>query len=339
MHPRAAFNFSKWPTVLAVTLLVALGASSGRAEEPDMATCINSQFTKIFEQSRKSIVRVQASDALGVRLGSGFFIDPTGMIYTHAGVVLNAEDVSVVFNGALLPAHVVTMDERSGIALLKTDCTSPFLKIGNSDNATTAMPVIAIGFPEDRETSPSFGLIAGRDRQHMGEYFSTTHIRANMPVSRGEGGAPVMNLNGEVIGILVARINESASCHILPIKAAEKIRQDIARYGELRHGWVGVEVEDSPEPVNGSTAKITALSPLAGAEQQGLKTGDIIQSIGTMPVTSSEDVIDASYFLTAGEPAMVKIIRDGQAMEIPVTPKMRPGTPATPLHAEGPAIP
>ena len=339
MLPHAAFRFSRHAAVLTAASLLACTLPHAHAAEPDLAESITCQIQKIFDENQKAVVRVQASDSLGVRLGSGFFIDPTGMIYTHAGVVLNAEDVTVTFNGNSLPARVVTTDERSGIAILKTDCISPFIRIGNSENATVAMPVITIGFPEDRNSSASFGMIAGRDRQHMGQYFSTTHIRANMAVNRGEGGAPVLNLNGEVIGILVARINDSGSCHILPIRAAEKIRQDMARYGELRHGWVGVEVEDAPEPVNGSTAKITALNPLANAAEQGLKSGDMVNAIGTTPVTSSEDVIDASYFLTAGEPANIQITRNGQSLNIQVTPKLHPLTPAKPLHAEAPQQP
>jgi serine protease Do len=324
---------------LTVASLLALTLLSARATEADLAKNITCQIQKVIDENRKAVVRVQASDSLGMRLGSGFFIDPTGMIYTHAGVVLNAEEVTVTFNGNSLRAHVVITDERSGIAILKTDCISPFIRIGNSDNATIAMPVIAIGFPEDRDSSASFGMVAGHDRQHMGQYFSTTHIRANMAVNRGEGGAPVLNLNGEVIGILVARINDSGSCHILPIRAAEKIRQDMASYGELRHGWVGVEVEDAPEPVNGSTAKITALNPLANAAEQGLKSGDMVNAIGATPVATSEDVIDASYFLTAGESTDVKITRDGQQMSIKVTPKLHPLTPAKPLQAEAPLQP
>ena len=339
MYPRAASNFSRRLAVLTAASLLALTLTPTHAAEPDLAESITYQTRKVFEENKKSVVRVQATDSLGIRLGSGFFIDPTGMIYTHAGVVLNAEDVTVNFSGTSLPAHVVVTDERSGIAILKTDCTSPFIRVGNSDNATVAMPIIAIGFHEDRESSPSFGMIAGHDRHHMGQYFSTTHIRANMAVNRGEGGAPVLNLNGEVIGILVARINDSGSCHILPIRAAEKIRQDMARYGELRHGLVGVEVEDASEAVNGSTAKIASLNPIPSAAGQDLKSGDIVNKIGATPVTSSEDVIDASYFLTAGEPAEVQITRDGHQMSILVTPKQHPLSPAKPLHAEAPSQP
>ena len=102
----------------------------------------------------------------------------------------------------------------------------------------------------------------------------------------------------------------------------------------MRHGWVGVEVEDMPEPVNGSTAKITTLSALANVMPDGLQPGDMVNAIGVTMVSSSEDVIDASYFLTAGEVARVQITRRGQQMSVSVIPNPHPLLPAKPLHAE-----
>ena len=84
--------------VLTAASLLALPLPHARAAEADLAQSITCQIRKVFDENQKSVVRVQASDSLGVRLGSGFFIDPTGMIYTHAGVVLNAEDVTVTIN-------------------------------------------------------------------------------------------------------------------------------------------------------------------------------------------------------------------------------------------------
>lgn len=325
--------------LLAASSLMASALAPLQAAGNDFADNFTTAIQRIFQENQEAVVRVRASDPLGIRLGSGFFIDPTGLIYTHAGVVSNADNVTVAFAGRNLPARVVATDERSGVTLLKTDCISPFLKIGNSDNATASTPVIVIGFPEDQESNASLGMIAGHDRQHLGEYFSTTHLRANMAVSRGEGGAPVLNLNGEVIGILMAKINDSGSCHILPIRAAEKVRQDMVRYGELRHGWVGVEVEDAPQPINGTTARITALSPLTDAAAQGLRPGDMVSAIGITQISTSEDVIDASYFLTAGEEAAVEITRGGEKLRLRITPQLHPLAPNPALHAEIPLRP
>ena len=95
-------------------------------------------------------------------------------------------------------------DLRSGIALLKVDAATPFLPIGKSAELGLATPVVAIGYPLDLPESPSFGMIAGFDRKYLGRYFSTTHLRINLPTQRGEAGAPLLNFQGEVVGILVS---------------------------------------------------------------------------------------------------------------------------------------
>ena len=85
--------------------------------------------------------------------------------------------------------------------------------------------------------------------------------------------------HGDVIGIVAARIGEGSSCHILPIRAAEKVRSDITRFGELRPGWVGVEVEDAPDAVEGSVARVVDMKPETPAAKSGLLKGDILLGI------------------------------------------------------------
>lgn len=288
------------------------------------ASTIHAHIQQLFEQHRAAVVRVRASDNLGVRLGNGFFIDPSGTIYTHAGIVLKAEDVTIDHCGRVLPATVLAADERSGIALLKTDCQSPFLPIGDCSRMGPSTPVIAMGYPEDREIIPAIGLITSRDREHLGRYFTTPHLRASIPLQRGEGGAPVIDLDGRVVGIVVSRLDDGTACHLLPIAAAEKVRNDLKRHGSLRPGYVGVEVDDLDEPVHGSTARIRKFRSASVGEMAGLHENDVILRIGEVPVTGTEDVIEAAYFLTAGEPSEIEIARDGRRMTFPFEPALHP---------------
>ena len=103
--------------------------------------------------------------------------------------------------------------------------------------------MVAIGYPLDLPESPSFGMIAGFDRKYLGRYFSTTHLRVNLPTQRGEAGAPLLNFKGEVVGILVSSVDSGSACYALPIDAAEKIRRDYVRFGDARHGWIGIDVQ------------------------------------------------------------------------------------------------
>lgn len=301
--------------------------------EDSVADKLTAEVHKIFDEKRDAIVKVRATDALGIRFGSGFFCDPAGTIYTHAGIVLKAQDVVVIFKGKELPARVLVADERSGIAILKVDASTPFIPVGDSQKVGIATPVMMIGYPGDLEVCPSFGIVAGLDRKYLGQYFSTTHFRATLPVQRGQGGAPILNMNGEAIGILVGRVDDGAACHILPMHAAEKVRLDLARFGELRPGWVGVEVEDVKEAVGGSTAKVSVLDPATPASQSGLQPGDILLNVGGTKIGTSEDVLDASYFLTAGDNAEITVMRGQEKMTISVRPALHPLAPGRQMQA------
>lgn len=321
------------PSLLAAAAALAVALLPGIHAEDSIADSISSEVRKVFEEHKDAVVKVRATDGLGIRFGSGFFSDPAGTIYTHAGIVLKAQEVVVIYDGKELPARVLVADERSGIAILKVDASTPFIPSGDSQKVGIATPVMMIGYPEDLDASPSFGIVAGLDRKYLGQYFSTTHFRANLPVQRGQGGAPVLNLNGEAIGILVGRIDDGTACHVLPMHAAEKVRMDLARFGELRPGWVGVEVGDAGEPVGGSTARVGSLDPSTPASQSGLQPGDILLSVGGTLIGTSEDVLDASYFLTAGDNADIEVIRGTEKITISVRPTLHPLAPGHEMQA------
>lgn len=319
-------------------LLVALAAlaagPAAHSEEPAPETPdLQAQLASIFNRGRPAVVRVRACDDLGVRLGSGFFIDPAGTIYTHTGVVANAHDVRVIFNDRSMEATVVAADERSGIAVLKTDCVSPFLTLGTSSSIKKGTPVVSIGYPEDFDATASLGMIADRDKHHRGIYFATSLLRANLAVHCGQGGSPVLGLDGKVVGVVVSQIGGGASCYVLPIEAAEKVRGDILRFGELRPGWVGVEVEESKSPVMGSTARIAKLVSAEPESATVLREGDTLLSIGGRPVATSDDILEASFFLTAGDPTEIQVVRDGAPLTLDVKPKLHPAAHSGELHA------
>src|SRR5438045_7991320 len=160
-------------------------------------------------------------------------------------------------------------DVRSGTAMLKVDETTPALPVGKSEELEVATPVVAVGFPLDLPETPSFGMLAGFDRKYLGRYFSTTHLRVNLPTQRGEAGAPLLNMKGEVVGIVVSSLENNSACYAVPIEAAEKIRGDFVRFGEARHGWVGINVAETSAPVEGARAEMTQIMYDAPADQPG----------------------------------------------------------------------
>lgn len=318
---------------LAVVLLLLVAVSS-RAED-NLGEKISSEVRRLFDERRESIVRVEAYDRHGKLSGTGFFADPAGTIYTLSYIVANADEILVIHGDRRIPAKLLLADPRSGVALLKVDYNSPFIPVGNSKGLSLASPVLAIGFPVNLAATPSFGIVAGFDRQFLGRYFMTTHIRSIVSVEPGFGGAPLMNLQGEVVGIIVSGIEGGGACYALPIEAAEKVRIDYVRFGEPRYGWVGANVEDENVPGEGSRVRIAELGPGSPAAESGLREGDIVSKIGGVKISTAEDVIDASFFLTAGDRIPVAIERDGHEMAIDVRPVKHPVADAAYNPGEG----
>jgi serine protease Do len=302
------------------------------AQEPSTSS-ISREVKDIFEKSGKAVVKIRGTDEHGDLSGTGFFIDPTGTIYTAFSVGGDTENLTVEFDGKTYPARLMMADLRSGIAILKADVATPALPIGKSETMEVATPVMTIGYPFDLPSTPSFGMVAGFDRKFLGRYFCTTHVRVNLPTQRGEAGAPLLNFKGEVIGILVAQIENGSACYALPIEAAEKIRNDFIRFGEARHGWIGINVAEAEKPVEGSTAEMTEIMKDTPAFGSGVKSGDILLQVGKTKVRQPEDVIDASFFITAGDTVPIMVMRGNEKLTFEVKADCHPLSPCAPKAA------
>ena len=305
------------------------------ASAPSVAESISQEVRAVFQKCRKAVVKIEAADVHGTLSGSGFFVDPNGTILTSYTVGGESRDITVSTGGVRYPARRLVSDPRSGVAILKVDGETPFVTIGKSRDLPLAAPVVAIGYPMDLPVSPSFGTVAGFDIKYGGRYFATMHIRANVPVQRGQGGAPLLNLQGEVVGILISSLDAGSAAFALPIEAAEKVRKDFMRFGEVRPGWLGVGVHPALAAVAGSTAQIDQVYADAPGNKAGLEKGDVIVGIGDRKITSPEDVLDAAFFTTAEDELTVKISRGGSDIAFTVTPTDHPSS----AHASVPGMP
>src|SRR6266487_2080203 len=297
------------------------------------ATAVSREVKDIFDRAAKAVVKIHGVDEHSEISGTGFFIDPTGTLYTAYTVGGEAGNFTIEFNGKKYPARQVLADIRSGTAMLKVEVASPALPIGKSEGLEVATPVVAVGYPLDLPETPNFGMVAGFDRKYLGRYFSTTHLRLNLPTQRGEAGAPLLNMKGEVVGILVSSLENNSACYAVPIEAAEKIRSDLVRFGEARHGWVGINVSEAPKPVEGSRAEMTQIMEGTPAANSGMKAGDILLQVGRKKVSEPEDVLDASFFITAGDTVPITVVRGNQKLTFDVRADLHPASQRGPLIA------
>src|ERR1041385_5343331 len=148
---------SRSRAVVAFALVFGLGARWLFAQ--DQSTTISQQVRDLFERAAKAVVKIHGVDEHSEICGTGFFVDPTGTLYTAYTVGGEAGNFTVEFNGKKYPARQLVADIRSGTAILKVDETTPGLPIGKSEELELATPVVSIGYPLDLPKTPNFGMI------------------------------------------------------------------------------------------------------------------------------------------------------------------------------------
>jgi serine protease Do len=300
-------------------------APAAEVADADLGPAIQQRVQGVFEKSRDAIVRIEATDNEGDLAGSGFFIEPDGLLYTSYSIGGESHNIVVCVGDKKYPATRVTADERAGVALLKIEARTPFLLLGASKDLGIGAPVLAVGYPMDLPLTPSFGLVGGFDRKYLGRYFKTSHIRASAPIQRGEGGAPLLNFKGEVVGILVASLDQGSALFALPIEAAEKVHREFMRFGELRPGWLGIDVGPQSENDEGSRAVVKTVFPDTPAQSAGLKPGDVLLQVGDAEVHRADDVLDASFFLNSVDVVKVRVGRGNEQLDLQLVPAKPPG--------------
>jgi serine protease Do len=301
---------------LALSLLLTGGAWAG-------ADPLSSEVQGVFARSAGAVVKIEAWDNNGPLSGTGFFIDPNGTVYTNFSVGGESHDIVIPYGGQRYRATRLAADPRSGLAILKVEAQkTPFLPLGKSSDLGVASLVMTIGYPLDLPITPNVGCVGGFSICYGDRYFAVSHIRANVPAQRGEGGAPLLNMNGEVVGILESSLDGGAGCFVLPIEAAEKVQSDVVRYGEARPGWLGIRFDKSDGPDN--AIEVQGFVDDSPAAKSGIQPGDLILQVAGHKISSLDDVLNAAFYLTAGEEIPLTVSRGGQTMDIKVTPGPNP---------------
>ena len=297
------------------------------SEVENLSRTVGTEVNRVFSTCKRAVVRVAATDQHGLHIGTGFFVDPHGTIFTDFSVGGNSWDFSVEFDDKKYPAKCLVADARSGVAILKIEADTPFLPISRADGLEPSDTVALIGYFRDLPVSYTIGPVQGFDQRALGGWLLPAHIRAGMVVLPGQQGAPLVNLRGEVVGIVVGQIGDAACC-ALPVRAAEKIRRDYVRFGEPRPGYLGVTITPSPELVNdeGIETSVAELSPGSAALRSGLRTGDVLVKVNNEPVNRPSDVLDISFYLTGGDEVPVTVKRGGEMLTVHVEAGDEPGS-------------
>ncbi|PSC05117.1 serine protease [Alsobacter soli] len=260
-------------------------------------------------------------------LGSGFVIDPAGIVITNNHVIGDANDVTVIFNdGRKLKAEIVGKDSKVDIAVLRVKPDKPLkaVKFGDSDKARIGDWVIAIGNPFGLGGSVSAGIVSARNRDISDQSYGH-YIQTDAAINKGNSGGPLFNMDGEVIGINTAILSPSGGSigigFSVPSNMAKPVIDQLIQYGETRRGWLGVRIQNVDDAIAESLALgsprgalVAGIDDKGPAKPAGIEPGDVIVKFDGVDVKESKDLPRLVGQTPVGKEVQVGIVRKGQEM-------------------------
>ena len=270
-------------------------------------------------------------------LGSGVIIDgKRGFILTNAHVIERAGTIAVVLQDEReFEAQIIGADPDSDLAVLKIDTPEslPDIEMGSSDDLMIGETVIAIGNPFGFSHTVTTGVISALNRSVRSENrVFHDFIQIDASINPGNSGGPLLNINGELIGINTAIYAKAQGIGFaIPIGKAKKIISDLIQFGEVIQAWIGITIQslnarlaDYLNVPRKKGVMIKAVEPQSPAQKAGLKEGDIILSIGNKKMDSTRDYWSAKKTYAAGDILKTKIWRNGKIKTVSVKTKVFP---------------
>jgi serine protease Do len=261
--------------------------------------------------------------------GSGFVIDPAGLVVTNGHVIEGGGRVSVgLSDGAEVSARVIGVDELTDLALLRIEGRSGLASVAFGSSAAMRVGnwVLAAGNPFGLGGTITVGIVSALGRDINAGPFDA-FIQTDAAINPGNSGGPLFNAAGEVVGINTAIFSPSgASVGIgfaVPSDLARAVIEEIRRNGSVVRGWLGVSVADLPAPGRRGVL-IQGVERNSPASRAGLRPGDVVTTLNGERVDSTRALIRGVAAITPGQTARLSLLREGRSQDIAVQVGRRP---------------
>lgn len=271
--------------------------------------------------------------------GSGVVISPDGYIVTNNHVVNGADVVTVTFdNKFTTDAKIVGRDASSDIAVIKIDEKNlPYMEFGNSDDVKLGQWVLAVGYPLTLDATVTAGIVSAKGRsiginQRQSATAIESFIQTDAAVNPGNSGGALVNTSGQVIGINSAIASPTGSyagySYAIPANIVKKVSEDLIKYGTVQRGYLGINYIDR-KMLSQDELKTLGISRTdgvyvekvitgSGADQAGIKHGDLIIKVNGVAVKTSPDLLAQIALYKPGDNISITYIRDDKEKNVSV---------------------
>ncbi len=263
-------------------------------------------------------------------LGSGFIINPQGLVVTNSHVVERAEEIVVRLpDGRTFTASVVGRDPATDLALLRLPEAKglPIVTLGDSDQLEIGDWVVAIGNPFGLDTSITHGLISARERVlGMGPF--DDFIQTNALINPGNSGGPLFDMKGDVVGVTTAIVSQGQGIGFaVPINLVKDLLPNLLENGKPERGWLGLNVQEVADG-SGRSPVVTDVFDHSPAAAAGIRPGDHVVGIGGKPVQRYQQILRRVALLAPGTNVKIQLEREGKALAVTAVLGERPSSDA-----------
>src|SRR5581483_10897624 len=283
------------------------------------------------EVTEDDIEAQSAPDSTGLQpqrgTGTGFIIDPSGLIVTNNHVIKDADRINVkLADGRERRALLQGSDAETDLALLKIEADKlAILPLGDSDAVRVGDPVIAIGNPLDYEYSVTAGIVSAKGRKVYNSAPFEEYIQTDAAINRGNSGGPLLNLTGEVIGVnTVIRVDGRGISFAVPSNVVKRVIAQLRAKRTVTRGYLGLTpVSLTPEFREGlglgnqqQGVLVADVAPEKPAARAGLQVYDVVTHFDGKPITTTDEYFSLVANTLPQRQVVLTILRSGQSLKL-----------------------
>jgi serine protease Do len=288
-------------------------------------------FYEFFRRFQGRNPHQQQQPQIRQGMGSGFIVEPGGVILTNAHVVEGADEVRVRLSDRReFKGKVLGVDHQSDIAVVKIDATGlPVVKLGDPAQVRVGEWVLAIGSPFGFENTATAGIVSATSRS-LPDGTYVPFIQTDAAVNPGNSGGPLFDMKGEVIGITSQIYSRTGGyqgiAFAIPINVAAQVKEQLVKYGKVERGRMGVAIQEVSQSLAQSFgldkpqgALVSSVEPGGPADKAGIKPGDVLLSVNGKAVDRSAELPPLVAAVKPGSKATFDVWRDGAKRSLAVT--------------------